>query len=319
MGYGVLFLSLYSGLFWAPNPFTWWIWVGLGLTGVLLGLNVSHDAAHGSFFRSKLWNEILYYLSFSLLGVNAYLWQLRHVKSHHLFPNVDECDADIDDNPLIRLSPQKPWRPYHQYQHRYAPLVYLFYSLIWVFVKDFMILRKKQLANLRQISHPKGQILLFYIAKGLYLLTFIGAPILWGSFSALEVCMGFVAMHFVSGSAFIYLLAPSHFAEGRAFSTLDEEGYLPGSWSRHQIATSLDYHANQRWANWIFGGFNAHAAHHLFPGISHVHYPAISALIKDAAKQYQLPYQNLTWPEAVAAHFTYLKKLGLPPAKNQSH
>jgi linoleoyl-CoA desaturase len=319
MIYMAIFMGLY-GMLYRTGLSGWQIWAswaGLGLTGVLMGLNVSHDAAHSSFFRNKSWNNLLYYASFSLLGANAYLWKLRHVQSHHLFPNVDECDADIDDNPLIRLSPQKEWHWYHRYQHWYAPLVYPFYSLIWVFIKDFVLLNKRKLANLRGIRHDQGQIWGFYLAKAAYLLAFIVAPAIWSHHSISEVLGGFLWMHLVSGSAFIYMLAPSHFSEGCVFSKLDKEGSLPGSWSRHQVITSVDYHATSTWANWIFGGFNAHAAHHLFPGISHAHYPAISIMIREAADKFGVPYRDLSWLQVLAAHFRYLKQMGLKPTKYQ--
>lgn len=313
-GYFAAFLGLYALLYanW-PAWALFTVWAALGLTGVLLGLNVSHDAAHEAFFQDKKTNAWLYYISFSLLGTNAYLWKLRHVQSHHLFPNVDECDADIDDNPLIRLSPAKPWRRHHTFQHWYAPIVYLGYSLIWVFIKDFILLQKKQLANLRQIKHPAKQIWAFYLTKMAYLCAFVVAPVLYGHSAPTEVGLGFLLMHMVSGSAFIYMLAPSHFSEGSQFAVLESGGYLPGSWSRHQLATSLDYHATSFWANWVFGGFNAHAAHHLFPGISHAHYPLISRLIRDTTQQYGIPYRNVSWPEAVRLHFRYLKTLGKKP------
>ncbi|HLP95206.1 MAG TPA: fatty acid desaturase [Saprospiraceae bacterium] len=308
--FGCLYALLYAAL---PTEALMLVWAALGLFGVLLGLNVSHDAAHDAFFRNKKANAWLYYFSFSLLGTNAYLWKLRHVQSHHLFPNVDDCDADIDDNPLIRLSPGKPWRWHHTLQHWYAPVVYLCYSLIWVFIKDFILLQKKQLANLRQIKHPAQQIWAFYLAKIAYLGAFIAAPMLWGHSTPAEIGLGFLLMHMVSGSAFIYMLAPSHFSEGSVFAVLEPGGYLPGSWSRHQLATSLDYHATSCWANWVFGGFNAHAAHHLFPGISHAYYPVISRQIRNTAAQYGIPYRNVNWFQAVRLHFRYLKALGEKP------
>lgn len=311
-----LYAGLYFGLYvWMlTGAWTlasgWWLWAGIGLTGVLLGLNFAHDAAHDSFFKNKQLNKVLYYLSFNALGANAYLWKMRHVDSHHLFPNVEDCDADIDDNPIIRLSPYKPLFWYHRFQHLYAPLAYLFYSLIWVFYKDFSLLRKKQLANLRDIKHPPNEIAGFFLAKALYVFAFLIAPWYLGGWSFSAMLGGFLILHFVSGYTFVFGLAVSHFADGRSFPQVDASGYLDNSWSMHQILTSLDYHATQTWANWIFGGFNAHAAHHLFPKISHVHYPRISKFIQELAIQHEIPYENTTWAKAIAAHFRYLKRLG---------
>src|ERR1051326_8738043 len=104
-------------------------YIFIGLSGIFLAFNVSHDACHETFSKNKAVNHWLYHLSFNMQGTNAYLWKIRHTASHHLFPNVDGCDADIDDNPIIRLSPQHPMRKYQRYQHIYSVLVYCLYTL----------------------------------------------------------------------------------------------------------------------------------------------------------------------------------------------
>lgn len=314
--YGGVCLALYFWLLFGglPQAAALTVWAVLGFFGVLVGLNFSHDAAHDSLSKYKLLNKVLYYLTFNALGANAYLWQMRHVQSHHLFPNVDDCDADIDDNPFIRLSPHKPLRWYHRFQYLYAPFLYLFYTLIWVFVKDFILLGKKRLANLRNIHHPAFEIALFFLAKTVYIFVMLIAPWWLGSMDWGSVWRGFLLMHFVSGYTFIFGLIASHFADGRIFPKADQAGYLELSWSKHQVAASLDYHATASWANWVFGGFNAHVAHHLFPQISHVHYPEISKIIGKLASKFALPYENTTLAGAIAAHFRYLKRLGIEPA-----
>ncbi len=286
------------------------VWAAVGVSGILLGLNISHDAAHKSLFRNATANKVIHYIIFNLLGANAYLWQLRHVESHHLFPNVDNCDADIDDNQIIRLSIFKEVSWYHKFQWIYAPFLYLFYTLHWTFYKDFIILDKKQLANLENIKHPTSEIILFYIAKVIYLFIFIGIPILFTNFTWIEVMVGFLVMHFASSSLFIFGLIPSHFSDLTIFSRVDDNGYLEYSWAGHQIASSLDYHAEEKWANFVFGGFNAHVAHHLFPNISHIHYPKISKFIAVLAPEYKINYKNVSWFEAINSHFRFLKKLG---------
>jgi linoleoyl-CoA desaturase len=122
---------------------------------------------------------------------------------------------------------------------------------------------------------------------------------------------GFILMHFCLSYAFIFGLIGSHFSDEAHFQNLDANGYLPHSWSIHQLMTSVDYHAKSLWANLVFGGFNAHAAHHLFPSVSHIHYPAIFRIIEEACHEYNIPYKNLTMGQAIRAHFRYLKKMGM--------
>ena len=314
--YSGLYLALYLSLLFVKLSFenSLFIWALLGVLGILIGLNIAHDAAHDALSANKRLNKWIYRLSFSALGANAYLWQLRHVQSHHLFPNVDDCDADIDDNPIIRLSPHKPLYWYHRWQFLYAPVAYLFYTLIWIFVKDWIILKKKRLANLRDIRHPKAEIWRFFAAKIAYCFYLIALPVYCMDVAPWQVLIGFVLMHFVQSYAFIFSLIPSHFSMEPVFSKVDAHGYLAQSWARHQVAASLDYHETRHWANFIFGGFNAHVAHHLFPQISHVHYPAISVMIQKATSKFNIPYHHSSLPAAIISHFRLLKALGkLPP------
>src|SRR5262249_25972372 len=114
-----------------------------GAASLLLAINIGHDAAHHTLVRSKTLNDFIQHACFSLLGVSAYLWQMRHTRSHHIFPNVNGCDVDIDENPFVRLSPNQPWRWYFRYQHLYAPLAYVLVALHTVVWQDFVYLFKK--------------------------------------------------------------------------------------------------------------------------------------------------------------------------------
>ncbi|MFN5135020.1 MAG: fatty acid desaturase, partial [Chitinophagaceae bacterium] len=61
-------------------------------------------------------------------------------------------------------------------------------------------------------------------------------------------------------------------------------------------------------------GLNFQIEHHLFPRISHVHYPAISKIVEAKCKEHQLPYLvNETFFKAVASHFKMMYQLGKPP------
>jgi len=138
-------------------------YIFIGLSGLLLGFNVSHDALHETFSKNKKVNHWLYHFSFNIQGTNAYLWKIRHRSSHHIFPNVDGCDADIDDNPFIRLSPQHRLRKYQRYQHLYSFFVYCFYTIHWFFFKDGLYLFKKNVANLQNKKNSKRNAVILHL------------------------------------------------------------------------------------------------------------------------------------------------------------
>jgi linoleoyl-CoA desaturase len=75
----------------------------------------------------------------------------------------------------------------------------------------------------------------------------------------------------------------------------------------------VDYCPTSRLANLLLGGFNCHAAHHLFPEVCHVHYVAISKIIKETCGELCLPYHELPYPALIRSHYRFLKRMGAGP------
>lgn len=311
--YSLSFLLFYANLF---NPYiedkNWALalnYIALGLTGILLAFNCAHDCVHNTFSRYKKVNQIIYYITFNLQGVNARLWRKRHIASHHVFPNVDGCDADIDDNVFLRLSAHHPKRKIHAYQHLYATLLYCFYTLHWIMIKDFIYVRKKELANLRNQSHSFISVAEVVLLKLAYFTYMLVLPVFFTSIPVMMILFSFIMMHVTISLFFVLTLIISHLSLETDFPKADDEGYLPYDYYEHQLAVSLDYHPTSRLANWIFGGFNSHAAHHLFPGLPHTVYTIITPAIRKAALRNNFPYHEKSIVDAVVSHYQYLKKL----------
>ncbi len=314
----VIFLSLFWG-FYAAILFSGWpswairvCYAMMGIFGLFIAFNISHDGAHGTLTRSPGLNKWLYYLTFNPLGTDAYLWGLRHRKSHHLFPNVDGVDVDIDSNFLVRLSPNRPLLPHHHWQYLYAPLLYGLFTLQWVLLKDWHYLFRKNLANMHDIKHPPLEIAGVILAKLFHFGYIIVLPIVVG-LSPGVVISGYLIYHVAMSYFFLFTNIMNHHSEEAEFPRRDAEGYLPGSWAGHQIRTCLDFHPTSQLWTFFFGGFNAHAAHHLFPNVCHVHYPAISKIIARLVKKYDIQYHHSDWWSAFKSHFRHLKSLGQTP------
>jgi linoleoyl-CoA desaturase len=313
-GYSLLYIALYICIY---IPFVGAniyllisSYVLFGLTGILLAFNCAHDCVHNTFSKNKRVNKIVFYCVFNSQGVNSRLWHKRHIASHHIFPNVDGCDADIDDNPFMRLSPHHKLRKYQQYQHIYAVFLYLVYTLHWIFVKDFIYLGKKNLANLKDQTHSLAFIAELIILKLLYLTFLIVLPALFTTATFQQIMIAFIAMHFIISLFFVLTLIISHLCLETEFPEVNENGELPYDYYEHQLAVSLDYHPESKLANFIFGGFNSHTAHHLFPNMQHTLYTHITPLIREKAIKHKLPYHEKSIPRAIRSHFGYLKKLG---------
>jgi linoleoyl-CoA desaturase len=312
-------LGLYGGLaalfYGALMTGTYGVWaslllaIGYGVCVLLVGVNVGHDGAHGVLTGRQAVDRFLQITSFAFIGVDGYLWRMRHNGSHHVFPNVNGCDADIDQNLFLRLSPNHPRRSYQRFQHLYAPLVYFLVSMHSIFFQDFQYLVKRHLANMHYIRHPAWAWGSFATGKLIYLTMSLVLPLLLLPFAWWQIAIGFVVVNGVMSVIFVFLLIGTHFAEQAEFPTLDAEGYLHGNPTLHAFRTSVDWNPGSRLANFISGGANAHVAHHLFPRISHIHYVPVTRIIRQTAAEFGVPYNVTSFPRLVASHFAFLRRM----------
>lgn len=310
--YASLFLGSYALIFINQGStfllFT--SYIAIGLLGILLAFNGGHDAVHDIFSKNKKVNRAVFFGIFTIQGVNASLWRKRHIASHHLFPNVDGCDADIDDNPFLRLSKTHPLKPRHKFQHIYAPFIYCLYTLQWVLFKDFNYLGKTELANMKNFNFTLRFKLEVVALKIAYFVFILFLPWYFTDFGFGTILTAFLVMHVVTSLFLVCTLIISHLCMETDFPVADINGMLPYDYYEHQLAVSLDFHPTSKFANWIFGGFNSHAAHHLFPKLPPTLYTKITPAIQELAFKYNLPYNVLPMHKAIFSHIRFLRMLG---------
>jgi linoleoyl-CoA desaturase len=291
-----------------------------GMATLLLAIGAGHDAAHGAFFASPAWNRALAIGSFALLGVDGNLWQRRHNGSHHAFPNVSGCDVDIDQNPILRLSPHHARRPWQRWQAYYAPLAYALVQAHSILVGDAIYLLRKRLANIHRERPSASDVAIFAGTKLVYATLAFVLPAALLHRPWWQIAATWFGVSAVTSLTFIALLIGTHFVEAASHPTVAPDGTIEGSWARHQLATSLDWSPESRLANWISGGANAHAAHHLFPRVPHVHYRALTPLIRELAARHAVPYNRATFPGMMRSHFRFLQRMAADPgARSQRH
>lgn len=285
----------------------------IGLSGLLLGFSIGHDASHRVISKKDWVNKALHFVSFLSIGIDPMLWGLRHLRSHHLCPNVHGSDIDIDKNPLLRLSPDHPWKPMHRYQQYYAPFAYtiaLLHSVLW---GDWVYLISREYRWMR-VGVPTCNLWLSFITfKILHGVLMLGIPLLVLENSALNILATYLLAGGVASLAFIIMLVGTHFFDGAAFPVPTTKGALPTSWVQHNLATSCDWNPDNSFARFISGGANCHAAHHLFPNICHTHYGKLAKLIQEESSKFRIRYHSMSLYEMIKAHFRLLRKLGTLP------
>ena len=288
-------------------------YLAFGWLSLVCAFNFAHDGAHGA-LSPKAWvNELVYEVCFNFQGSNAYLWKIRHVHAHHPFPNVEGCDPDLDGNILLRMCPSQAWRPWHRYQHLYAPFLYTLYTLVWIFYKDFAFFFQKSHANMQfENGHPRMEFVKMLVYKCIYLGIFLGLPMYTSGIPAGQVVLAFLVMHFCISLFLLFTFLISHYVMEVEFPEYSNKGQLSRSWTMHQVDVSVDFYADKRWANFLFGGFNAHVAHHLFPNLCHIHYPAVSHIIQQFFVEKGITYKQVSYWGGVRSHLQLLRTLSQP-------
>lgn len=307
--FGSFGLILFSGF---PGWALLLLCVVMGFGACALGLNVMHDALHGSFSVNKTWNRVLGY-TMEVLGGSSITWKIQHNMMHHTFTNVYGMDEDVDDKPFLRMSPDGKLRPYHRFQHLYAPILYGLSNTSWLVKKDFsQFIAYWRNGTLRQIGvRPLPGFLVLMANKAVYFGIVIGLPIFLLPFAWYWTVIGFLLVQFVSGILMTLVFLTAHAVGQTAHFQPNAKGTVENNWAVHQLLTTANFGtANPVW-NWAVGGLNHQIEHHLFPHISHVHYPAISPIVRQTAQEFGLQYSEYpSFGSALVAHFQYLKKIG---------
>jgi linoleoyl-CoA desaturase len=281
-----------------------------GLAAFLFALTVAHEAGHSAFTGRRRLDRLIGELGFALIGVSGRLWELRHVGSHHVFPNVLGADADLGNDSTVRILPGQPRRWWHRFQHLYGPPLYPLVGLQVVFWDDFRHFRRAWMGNRRVPAKALADHAAFAATKLGYAALMIVLPLLLIDLPAWQVLLGYLAVAGLQSSAFVLIIAGNHISERVTFPLADAGRRVPGSFAAHVLATTLDWRATSGLANFLSGGFNGHCAHHLFPTVSHRHYGPISAIIRATAAEYGVPYREATFTGMLAAHWRQLRALG---------
>ena len=99
--------------------------------------------------------------------------------------------------------------------------------------------------------------------------------------------------------------------EDTEFFVPNENSSVENNWAIHQMKTTSNFARKSRILSWFIGGLNYQIEHHLFPNICHIHYKSISKIVKETAKEFNVPYyEHKTFFSAVKSHFTLLHQLG---------
>jgi linoleoyl-CoA desaturase len=268
-----------------------------------------HDGAHGSFSKYK-WLNNLAAISLNMLGGSHFMWNMKHNVIHHAYTNIDGLDDDIDIKPWMRMSTTQPKLKMHRYQHIYFWFLYSLLYILWIFVLDYQKYFKRRIGAMPLKKMDASDHVIFWGFKVLHLAMFLVIPIYMVGFKSWLV--GFLVFAVLSGLVISIVFQLAHTVEHTHFPMPDEAtGKLEDEWAVHQLKTTANFAPRNKVINWFVGGLNFQVEHHLFPKISHIHYPAINKIIKQACADFNVPYiEYRRMRHAVASHVSFLKQMG---------
>ncbi len=305
------FFTIYTVLLTVAMP-TWlavMLCILQGFVVSLTGFNVMHDGAHGS-YSSKQWVNQLMAYSLDMLGGSSYFWKTKHNVAHHSFTNVEGHDDDLNIKPFIRLSEHQPRKWFHKFQVFYWPFLYALAWFWWISFRDAGKYITRKVGETPIPPMKLREHIEFFGGKLLYISLFWVIPSLVLGFK--PVLIGNI-ITLATGGLFISIVFQlAHTVEDLDFAPpATESPKVEKSWFVHQLSTTANFATRNKFVNWITGGLNFQVEHHLFPKISHVHYPAINSIVKDVCKQFNVSYhENKTFFSAVWSHLKHLRQMG---------
>ena len=306
----VAHVAIYTALvFFTPSaPYAILLCVLLSLATSGIGFNVMHDGGHGSFSNSKNLNKVAAW-SLDYLGASSYMWHVKHNVAHHTFTNIHGADDDMQAEPFMRLCETQRLRGIHRFQYIYCVFAYGLLYFFWVFFFDF---KKYFTGKVGNVPIPKMSMkdnVVFWASKVLFCTIFLLIPML--RVGVIPTIVGFLTFCFFTGVFIALVFQLAHIVEKAHFPIVPENGRIANEWSVHQLQTTANFATGSKFWTWLLGGLNYQVEHHLFPSVSHIHYPELAKIVKSTCEDYKVQYNEYRlMSEALVSHIKLLKDLG---------
>lgn len=279
---------------------------GLGIAGI--GFCVQHDASHGAYSSSRRVNAWMARM-LDVIGGSSHVWRTKHNIIHHTYPNLAGIDQDLEAGIFARFAPGFPRYFFHRFQHIYIWLLYGLLTVKWMWVDDFVNIGLGIIGS-HKLRRPKGkEWVVFFVGKLIAIgWTFVIPVLVHGFWIGL---LFHLVGHVVAGITLSLVFQLAHCVDRAEFPAVPTPKGQEMEWAAHQLATSVDFARGNRFLTWYLGGLNYQAIHHLFPHVSHVHYPALSPIVAEVTARHGVEYRTIpTMTQAIGSHYRWLRHLG---------
>ena len=182
--------------------------------------------------------------------------------------------------------------------------------LFWVFYFDYKKYFSKKIGATPIRKYTPWQHVSFWVTKVFYIMTFVVLPMFF--VGVVNTLVGYAIVTLSCGIVIAIVFQLAHVVGEASFHHADDKDELKQvEWAVHQINTTSNFAMRSRWVNWFTGGLNHQVEHHLFPRISHVHYPALSTIVQNTCEKFGIRYNShRTVYSALRAHVVHLRDIG---------
>jgi fatty acid desaturase len=281
---------------------------GLGILATALGgLGVAlntHTASHNGTSSRRRINRLLTYIGFPFfVQLSATYWWDKHVARHHPAPNVLGVDDDADLLPWFALTQQEVAS-----SGGFARLYYRFQWIVFPFAlagNGFQL----QFASWRYVFGALADRRRRRAAHWIDLVALLGYWVAWFVipcllFPASNVFLFNFFKVMLQGYGLFFVLAPAHLPSMAV--CVQPDGESPDLVLR-QTAATVNFRTGP-YGRFLCAGLDYQIEHHLFPDISHVYYPRMSAMVERYCRERGYPYRRLGWGRAIVETFRVLRK-----------
>lgn len=274
------------------TPLTPWqvilLVISLALAMAGIGFCVMHDANHGSLTNSARANTIFSY-SLDLMGASSFHWRQAHNVLHHSYTNIQKLDVDLEMSFLLCVAPWHRPRAYHRFQHLYIWFLFGIFLPKWWFFDDVRMFIFGRTGP-QNFPGPRGATLataLFF--KVIFVgWAFVIPALLHPTWKLIPL---WILASFVLGNVLGWIFQLAHCVDQADFIEAEPGDRLRASWAEHQVLTTVDFARDNRWVTWYLGGLNFQVEHHLFPRVSHTHYPALAKIVEKTCREHNIRYR----------------------------
>jgi linoleoyl-CoA desaturase len=265
----------------------------------------THTSSHYATSDIRWVNELLTFIGYPFfLGLSATFWWHKHVTVHHPAPNVVGVDGDSDLLPWFALTRDDIERSKGIRRLYYERLQWWLFPIALA-SNGFNMQRSGWAHLLSTRAQKDGKRWVYWVDVAALLLHYVcwlAIPLFW--FRANDVLGFYVLRTGVMGYALYCVLAPGHFpAEAAAVPREAKKG----DYALLQTATTVNFRT-RLFGRWICSGLEYQIEHHLFPNISHTHYPKVAAIVHTFCLEHGLPYRSYGWSEVLWKSWLVLRR-----------